>query len=145
MVHCARGGAEGARLDLSPFPPTFWNLLNRSFSQIAQKRNKKLYEKKYPPPEPPHFSDGYAAPALVVHCSVWILQTFPLTLFCRKFRESNVFSKYVCWFHGIFHTNEIECPQHCAIMNSTPFPSSSLTLIPHTTKKCEKYNTYSII
>ena len=40
---------------------TFWDLLNRSFSQIAQKRNKKLHEKKYPP-EPPHFSDGSAAP-----------------------------------------------------------------------------------
>ena len=32
---------------LSP-PPTFWDLLNRSFFQIAQKCNKKLHEKKVP-------------------------------------------------------------------------------------------------
>ena len=52
---CTRGPG------LSP-PSTFWDLLSRSFFQIAQKRNKKLHEKNIPP-EPLHFSDGSTAPS----------------------------------------------------------------------------------
>ena len=40
-------GQRGRGL-IEPPPPTFWDLLNRSFSQIAQKRNKNLHEKSTP-------------------------------------------------------------------------------------------------
>ena len=42
--------------------PTFWDLLNGSFFQIAQNCNKTLQEKKVSP-ELPHFWDGCGAPA----------------------------------------------------------------------------------